>query len=234
MTTRTPGRSRAAAGRWFAALTQDVWFALRSFCVNPVFTITAVATLALGIAASTSVVSIVDATLLRPLPFPSPDRVVYVSGVKARRAATGPTDRSNRRPPPRWAGAGIPRTLSDALRTSPAFESVTEYASWVSQPYTLAWADGARMFNGVNVSPEFFTVFRVRPARGRPFTAQDENVARPEVCVLTGTGVRRLFNGQTDVLGKTLSFVEGPVTVVGVMDDRFWYPMPPDIKIGQG
>jgi hypothetical protein len=85
--------------------------------------------------------------------------------------------------------------LSDALRARPAFESVAEYAPWVSQPYTAAWADGARVFHGVNVSPDFFTVFRVRPARGRSFTSEDGNVEQPAVCTLTGTGVRRLFNG---------------------------------------
>jgi len=132
------------------------------------------------------------------------------------------------------AAFGIPRTLSDALRASPAFESVAEYAPWVSQPYTAAWADGARVFNGVNVSPDFFTVFRVRAARGRPFTSEDGNVEQLAVCVLTSTGVRRLFNGQPDVLGKTLPFVEGQVTVVGVMDDRFWYPMFPETKLGGG
>ncbi len=223
---------RAAA--WFDALAQDVRLALRSFRLDPTFAIAAAATLALGIAASTSVMSIVDATLLRPLPFPSPDRVVYVTGVNPVRTAPSASDRSGRRPSARWAGAGIPRTLSDALRGSPAFESVSEFASWVSQPYTLAWADGTRVVNGVNVSPDFFTVFRVRPARGRVFTAADERVATPEVCILTTTGVRRLFNGQRDVIGKTVSFVEGQVTVVGVMSEEFWYPMPPDITMGQG
>ena len=124
--------------------------------------------------------------------------------------------------------------MSDALRASPAFESVAEYAPWVSQPYTAAWADGARVFNGVNVSADFFTVFRVQPARGRPFTSEDGNVEQPAVCVLTGTGVERLFNGHPDVLGKILPFVEGQVRVVGVMDDRFWYPMFPPTKLGGG
>jgi hypothetical protein len=183
MTARIATRSRTAVGRWFDTVPHDVRLAPRLFRLNPVFATTAVVTLALGIAATTGVVSIVDATLLRPLPFPSPDRVVYVGGVNARRAAASASwGRSDRRQAPlKSAAFGIPRTLSDALRESPAFESVTEYAPWVSQPFTAAWADLARVVNGVNVSPDFFTVFRVRPARGRPFTGDDENVAQPEV-----------------------------------------------------
>lgn len=228
---RTPS---ARVTRWLDDLAQDVRTALRSLRLSPLFAVASAATLALGVAAAVTVASIVDATLLRPLPFPSPDRVVYVTGVNAARAAPTASDRGGRRPPPRWAASGIPRTLSEALRGSPAFESVSEFAAWVSQPYTLAWADGARVISGVNVSPDFFTVFRVGPVRGRAFTPEDERVAQPGVCVLTSAGVRRLFNGQRDVIGRTVSFVEGQLTVVGVMGDDFWYPMPPDINVGRG
>jgi len=220
MITRTTTRFRSrVGGGWLDALVHDVRFALRSFRVNPAFTATAVLTLGLGIAATTSVVSIVDATLLRPLPFPAPDGVVDLSGTDPKRPQLS---------------FGIPRTQSEALRSSHAFESVAEYASYVSQPYTVARSDGPQVINGVNVSPDFFKVFRVQPARGRAFTADDENVEQPAVCLLTSTGVRRLSNGQRDVIGKTLSFVEGQVTVVGVMDDRFWYPMSAAQKMGQG
>ena len=85
----------------------------------------------------------------------------------------------------------------------------------------------------MNVSPEFFTVFRVRPALGRAFSADDMNVEQPAVCILTAAGARRLFNGRRDVLGQTLAFVEGQVTVVGVMDDGFWHPMAPAAKMGR-
>jgi len=220
MSTNTPAtRSRTAVGRWFDGLAQDVHFALRSFRVNPGFTITAVVTLALGIAAATSVVSIVDATLLRPLPFPASDRVVDVGAFDPKR------------PQYSWS---ITRTQAEALRSSPWLESVAEYGSYVSQPYTVARSEGPQVINGVNVSSDFFTVFRVRPARGRAFTTDDENVAQPAVCLVTKNGLQRLFNGQRDVIGRTLSFVEGQVTVVGVMDDGFWHPMSPDAKMGQG
>ena len=219
MPTRTTTASRTAIGRFVDALVRDVCFALRSSWANPAFTATAVLTLGLGIAAATTVLSIVDATLLRPLPFPAPDRVVDVSAVDAKR--------------PQFT-FGITRTESEALRSSGPLESVAEYASWVSQPYTVARADGPQVINGVNVSPDFFAVFRVRPARGRTFTADDENVEQPAVCLVTSTGIRRLFNGQRDVIGRTLSFVEGQVTVVGVMDDGYWHPMAPTTKMGQG
>ena len=64
------------------------------------------------------------------------------------------------------------------------FESVADYASWSSQTYTVARADGPQVFSGVNVSPEFFSVFRVRPALGRAFSADDMNVEQPAVCIL--------------------------------------------------
>ena len=155
-----------------------------------------------------------DATLLRPLPFPAPDRVADASGFDPKRPDIL---------------FGIPRIQSEALRSSRLYESVADYDSWTTQ-YTLARADGALVVNGASASPDFFRVFGVQPARGRAFGPDDENTAKPGVCILTASGVRRLFGGQRDVLGKTLSLVEAQVTVIGVMDDRFWYPMSPDSK----
>ena len=209
--------SRTTARPLLASLSQDVRFALRSFRRNPLFAVAAVVTLGLGIAATTSVVSVADATLLRPLPFPGPDRVVNIAAVDQKRGYA----------------FGITREQVEALRASPVFESVADHASWSSQTYTVARADGPQVFNGVNVSPEFFSVFRVRPALGRPFSADDMNVEQPAVCILTATGARRLFKGRRDVLGQTLAFVEGQVTVVGVMADGFWYPMAPEAKMGR-
>jgi predicted permease len=217
MTRPTESHSRAAFGTILASLAQDVRFALRSFRLNPLFTAAAVVTLGLGIAATTSVVSVVDATLLRPLPFPAPDRVVSIAGVHQQRGFA----------------VGITRTQAEALRSSPLFESVAEYASYESESYTAAGPEGPQVIHGVNVSPEFFTVFRVRPVQGRTFTVGDGDVEKPIVCILTASGARRLFNGKRDVVGQTLSFVEGQLTVVGVMDDRFWHPMAPGAKMGR-
>jgi putative ABC transport system permease protein len=207
------------AGRLLEEFGKDVHFGLRSFRAHKAFTCTAVLTLGLGIAAATSVMSIVDATLFRALPFPESNRVVDIGQVNPKR--------------PELPSFGIQRNQSEALRSSSSFESVTEYASYVSQPYTVAQTDGAFEINGMNISPDFFKVFRVRPARGRVFTAEDENTEQPGVAILTSTGLQRLFNGQRDVIGKRLSFVEGQVTVVGVMGDRFWFPMVPGAKMGR-
>ena len=218
MMTRTT-RPRTAVRRGVEAIVQDARFALRSFGVNPAFTCTAVLTLGLGIAAATSVLSVVDATLVRPLPFPNPDRVADVSQ----------TD--SKTPQFRF---GVARVQAEALRTSPSFEAVAEYTAWPSQPYTAAGSDGPQVINGVHVSPDFFKVFRVQPVRGRAFTSDDEGTAQPAVCVLTSSGLRRLFNAQPEVIGRTLSFVEGQLTVVGVMGDHFWYPMSPNMRMGLG
>jgi predicted permease len=210
--------TRRTVGPWIDTLTQDVRFALRSFRANPAFTFTAVVTLALGIAAATSVVSIVDATLLRPLPFPAPDRVVNLDAFDPRRPQYG------------WS---ITRTQAEAMRTNGLLESVAEYSPYVSQSYTVARSDGPQVIRGANVSADFFTVFRVRPSHGRAFTADDGNVQQPAVCIVTKSGLQRLFNGQRDVIGRTLSFVEGQVTVVGVMADSYWHPMRPAAKMGR-
>jgi predicted permease len=217
MTIRLAAESRAVIGTLLASLAQDVRFAFRSFRLNPLFTTAAVVTLGLGIAATTSVVSVVDATLLRPLPFPAPERVANVVAVDDKRGYA----------------FGITRAQVEALRSSPVFESVADYASYSSQTYTVARADGPQVIHGANVSPDFFTVFRVRPAVGRIFTAGDGNVEQPAVCILTAAGLRRLFNGRRDVVGQTLSFVEGQLTVVGVMSDSFWYPIAPRAKMGR-
>jgi hypothetical protein len=118
MNIRTSSRSRTALGRWFDGLAHDVRFALRSFRVNPIFAVTAVATLALGIAATTTVMSVVDATLLRPLPFTQPDRIVKISAFEQRR--------------PQYS-FGVQQAVSSALRNAASLESVAEYASSVSR-----------------------------------------------------------------------------------------------------
>jgi hypothetical protein len=102
-----------------ASVAQDVRFALRAFRFNPVSAYTAALTLGLGIAATTSVLSIVDATLLRPLPFAASDRVVDVG-------STVPSE-------PTGLTFGISRAQSEALRLSGSFESVAEYSPYPSQ-----------------------------------------------------------------------------------------------------
>jgi putative ABC transport system permease protein len=195
---------------WIYSLIVDIRHALRSLRFNPVFSATAILTLGLGIAAATSVISIVDATLLRPLPFPGSNRVVDLSGYS---------------PKMNDVHFGLTRRETEVLRSGRSFEAVSEYDTWGSRSYTMARSDGAAVFRGVVVSSSFFAVMGVHPAIGRAFGSEDENTDRPRVCVLTHAGWQRLSAGRRDPIGQSLSFVEGPLTVVGVMPEGFWYPM---------
>ena len=192
---------------WLMEIAQDGSYAVRMLRRQPLFTSAAIVTLALGIGANTAVFSVVEAVLLRPLPYPAPDRVERVGWYWNDR---GPA-----------IGAMAPykyQYLRDHART---FEHL---AVWQAATRDLGLRGAAGPKSVVRVSNEFFSVVGSQPALGRTFTDAEQQPGAADVAVLTDACWAAQFGRDPSVLGQTLLLDERPHTVVGVMPQAFAFP----------
>ena len=195
----------------------DLKAALRSLRSSPTFTAVALIVLALGIGASTAIFSVVDAVVLRSLPFDEHDRLVAVG----ERRRPGPTPDPGRDP---LAVSSIaPQNYNDWAAQQRVFESM---AAFTQTGVTLR-EPGAEPedLRAIRATAGFFDVLRVRPAAGRPFTAENEVDGRHRVAVLSDALWRSRFGGRPDIIGRTLPLEGGSYEVVGVMPPDFTYPV---------
>lgn len=206
-------RGRDGARRrdeWWNELGQDLHFALRTFRRQPGFSAVAILTLALGIGATTAILSIVNGVLLRPLPYPNGRRVVQVW-------QTG-------KPGTAAEGAVLPFSLAnfvDLRAQNGAFERLAAFRSW---SYTLALEGEAELLAGARVSPGLFEALGVKAALGRSFRPDDERTGAEPVAIL-GDGLwRRRFGADPAVIGRPVTLNGQRFTVVGVMPPRFQFP----------
>ena len=187
--------------------TRDVRLGIRSLAKNPVFSLVAVATLALGIGATTSVFTVVDAVILRPLPYPESHRLVRIYGTDSQSGE----DRDN------VSGANF----VDWCEQSTSFEAL---AGFVGASATVAEGDHPMRIRGVSVTPEFFSVLGVEAILGRVFSP-DLDAPGDELKVVVGeTFWRHELGGERDVLGSEIRLNDENFTVVGVLPQRFDYP----------
>jgi len=185
-------------------LWRDVRFAARTLLKSPGFTLVAVATLALGIGANTAIFSVINAILLRPLPYPQADRLVFL------------TEWSEQVPEMSFSIAN----LKDVRDQNTVFESLVGY-NGSNFILTGAGAGGtvveAERVSGRQVTSGMFATLGKQPILGRAFTAEEEKAGAPGV-VLLGEGFwERRFGRDPGVLGRTLTLGGEPFTVIGVM-----------------
>lgn len=206
---------RAARGiGWIEAFRQDIRFTVRSLAKSPGFALAAVLTLGLGIGATTAIFSVVEGVLLRPLPFPEPDRLVRVYQVSE---DGGQSSFSH----PNFA---------DVRERTRSFAALAEHSAWVN-PVSIN--GDARRMGVAAVSEEFFRVVGVQPAIGRGFLA-DEWAAPAPVALVSHEYWSSALEGSPDLGSAPLRIGADPVTVVGVMPEGFGYPGDSDIWIPQG
>lgn len=207
--------TRDARGfRVMDAITSDVRLAFRHLRRTPGFTIAALVTLALGIGANTAIFSLVDAVMLRPLPYADPDRLVAVweeidDGLSAPGVAAEPA------PPQRTAVA--PANLADYAARAKLLASIAAYSSFGRN---LTGGGVPERVLGEAVSPNYFETLGVAPALGRAFTAGEDTAGRERVAIISHALWQRRFGGTPDVLGKTMQLGE-PHEIVGVMPPDF-------------
>jgi putative ABC transport system permease protein len=186
----------------FSELRQDAAFSVRQMIANKGFALVAVATLALGIGATTAIFSALNAVVLRPLPMPAPDRVVSVWES--------------------WRDQGRGNVSAGNFIDMGAEQSVFRSLAAVSPAtMTLAGNEGAERVIGVRASAGFFDVYGVAPALGRAFTTAEDEPGRNQVVVLSHGFWRRFFGADPAALGKTITLDARPYTVIGVMPASF-------------
>jgi putative ABC transport system permease protein len=190
-------------------LRQDLGYALRRLRQAPAFTLVAVATLALGIGANGAIFSVVNAVLLRPLPFGEPERLVRLSQT--------------------WKGEpGVysPQNFLDVQTAARSFESLAVYDS---SGVTLTGRGQPVSLRGTAVSTTFFDVLRVPPAYGRAFEAGENEPGRTKVAVLGHRLWRERFAGDPRAVGQTVQIHREPFTIVGIAPAGFTFPEATDI-----
>jgi predicted permease len=212
-----PGPARAIT---LDSLRTDFRHALRSLAATPSFTIGALLVLALGIGATMSIYSVVDAVALRPLPFSESDRIVAVGvhgampgGAMPGAKAPDPDALSNLKSDEYFAWA----------RRQQAFESAAAISD-MGDLILQSPGGEPELIRGQRVTASFFDVLSARPALGAAFTANEEVAGRDRVAVISHTFWQRHFAAETHAVGRTMSLGDDGYTVIGVMPAGFIYP----------
>jgi putative ABC transport system permease protein len=194
-------------GRWLESLWQDCRYGARSLRRSPGFTAAALFTLALGIGANTAIFSVVEAILLRALPYRNAERVVLVW--ENNRLRGKPHNVIN------------PGNFLDWRDQSGAFD---EMAAFIDQRYNLTGGGDPEEIPAQATTPNLFQLLGAEAAMGRTLTPGDGEPGREEVAVISHGLWQRRFGGTPDIVGKVLTLNGGSVTVVGVMPRDFkWF-----------
>jgi putative ABC transport system permease protein len=196
--------------QWLAEFWLDSKQALHQMARQKSFTLAAIGTIALGLAATTTVFSFLDAVVLRPLPLPEPGRVMRIVST----------------------GQGAAQSTSTGafgawLESSHSFEALTATAG---EGYTLVDADGATRFNGATVTSGFFAVFGRQLVLGRPFSQVESQPGGPRLAVISHRLWSSRFRSDPAILGRIVNLNAAGYTVIGVMPESFGTVLPePDI-----
>jgi putative ABC transport system permease protein len=194
----------------------DIRYGFRQLIRHPAFTIIAVLTLALGIGANTAIFSVVNAVLLKPLPFPEPDQLVAVGMTDTRQK--GQTDLNSLSYPDFFDFRDQNRTLS----------SIAVYRD---RSFALTSEEGATSLRGLKVSAEFFDVLRMKPQIGRAFVRDDEQGGGGPggfKVIVSHDFWQKHFGADANVLGRTVTLDRRPHSVIGVMPSGFQFPISTD------
>jgi len=179
----------------------DIKYAFRQLRKSPGFTLVAVLTLAIGISANITMFSVVNAVLLRPLPFEDSDHLVVVQQGKT------PTF-----------------SYPDFLDWREQKQIFEDFAAYTAALFELVERDGARKIDGAKVSGEFFSMLKVSAYLGRTFTKADEQQNTEPVAIISHDFWQSHFGKDKEILGRTITLEDKVYTIVGVLPRSFYYP----------
>ena len=194
---------------------RDLTYSLRTFRQSPSFTIAAVAALALGIGANTAIFSVVNAVLLKPVPFPDPDRLVMFMN-------TSPQ------------GSGPAASPAKFQHWRQQTDVVQDVAAFRSNIVNYTGGDLPQQLTAGQVSADYFRLFGAPMVRGRAFTPEEDLPNGEKVAVLSHGLWTRRFAGDPQILGTTISLSGDPHVVVGIVGPSFdvaEFGSPPDVWI---
>ena len=183
-------------------LIQDLRYAVRLLLKNPGFTLVAILTLAIGIGANTAIFSVVDGVLLRPLPYPEPDKLIALSEKTANFESSS---------------ISYPNFL-DWQRRNASFSAMAAYRQ---DDYSLTGSGESERVRVAMISHGFFEILGVNPVLGRLFTADEDRLGTTRVVLIGGGLWQRKFGSSPDIVGKTLMLNGESYTVVGVIPRSF-------------
>jgi putative ABC transport system permease protein len=188
-------------------LFQDLRFGGRMLLRKPGFTLIAIMTLALGIGANTAIFSIVDAVLLRSLPYKDPERLALVQETLPKLG---------------WYFGGI--SAAETLDYVAGNEVFSETAIYTTLTLNLTGAREPQRVQTARVTPSLFPLLGVSPLLGRTFSSDEDRVGQNRVVLLSRGLWRRRFGADPSVVGQTVKLDEEPYTIVGIMPESLQFP----------
>ncbi|HJY28288.1 MAG TPA: ABC transporter permease [Pyrinomonadaceae bacterium] len=184
---------------------KDIRYGVRSLLKRPGFTAVGVLTLALGIGANSAIFSVLNAVLLRPLPYVDPDRIVHIEETEGQ------------------VGIGVsPPNLLDFQQQNNTFESV---AGYTGGSFILTGAGEPLRVQSCAISSDLFSVVGVKPLIGRSFSVEDEKPGQARTALISYGLWQRRFGGDQALLQKQITLDSDSYTVVGVMPSGFEFPI---------
>jgi len=202
---------------WVENLAQDLRYGVRTLLRAPGFAVTAIATVGLGIGACTAIFSLVNAVLIRSLPYGHPERLVYLF-----------TPNPNLKIP---AEVICPAygDYYDLKRESRSFESMSNFVQVMSN---LNGRGTVQQIGSARVDEDFFRTLQSQPEIGRAIGAEDVQAGRDKVAVISHSMWMSMFGGRADVLQQSLTLDKASYRIIGVMPPEFEYPFGSDLPYG--
>jgi putative ABC transport system permease protein len=207
------------AGKSVQRFLSDLKFGWRMLRKNPGFASVAILTLALGISANTVFFSVLDAVLLRPLPYKDSARLVFISGTDPDSGASEPS-------------LSFPKFEKIESRSS----TLTDVSAFYATSVNLVTQREPEPVAGAHASLNFFAMLGVIPVRGRTFLPEEEKPGGADVAIVSDRFQRGHFAAIDEALGKTLNLDGTPTTIVGVLPPDFKFPFEfpePDVWIAR-
>jgi putative ABC transport system permease protein len=194
-------------------LAQDLRFAIRSLIRRPGFALTAIVTLALGIGATTAIFSVVNAVILRPLPFERADRIVAISNLWVKNGQRGTASAPD---------------FNDWKAQSRSFQAMGYF---VGAPTSVTLANGADYAGVFRITPGFLESLGARAALGRLLSDEEQKPGGPLAVVNTYAFWRKQLQGDTNAIGSTIKFADRIFTIAGVLEPDIRFPARADIYV---
>ncbi len=196
---------------WMDDVRRDVRFALRSLRRSPGFTLVAVLCLALGIGANAAIFSVINAVLLRPLPYAEPDRLVRAYEMRGDEGKTG--------------SVSVPNYVDWRAQNS----GFQDLAAWLEGNRNLQGEGGTERIGSVEVTPNLFAILGTPALRGRAFVPGHDEPGKGQVAVIGESLWRRRFGGDPSLIGRSVRLDGLAYTVLGVMPAGFDFPPGPAV-----
>lgn len=196
-------------------LARDIAYALRIFFRSPGFSLVVIVTLALGIGANTAIFSLIDATILRPLPYSQPDRIVALSEA----------DRN---------GNDLMVSWPDFVDWRHETRSFSAVAALGGINFNLTGNGQAERLHGLRVSASFLSVLAVHPLLGRDFRDSDDRPGAAPVALLSNALWKRRFGGNPGIIGQTINLDDRAYSVIGILAPTFRFLYARDVYIPIG